>query len=525
MSTAVLEPEMIGETERAWWTNRWLWVGLITIASFALHFWQLGHRPLAHDESLDAWFSWGVRDFGVARYDPVYHGPLRFYLGAGVFNVFGTGIAEARYVAAFAGVVTSAVIAASTTTLGRIGAPVAGVLFTISPTILTVTRTGREDSLIVLLSTLMILLVARAMTAPRPAHLLALGVLMACSFGIKETTFIFGLCSLLFFLGGLVDAWRRPDGASRRALTRLVDLGREPYLWALMAFFAVFAIIFTSMFRYTDGLASGMLDGITYWWSQHEVERGSQPWFFYFAVYAAYEWLLFGVTAAGALVAWRRRSLVGAWFVWMTVSQMIVYAWAGEKFAWLAVHALVPAVLLAGLGGEAIGRRLTRRPSLLVPVLATGVALAVATTVVAIRPAITDGADPRELLVTVQTSVDVPPVAARIRAAYAAGTIESVVVDDSGGGSWPWVWYLHGIPVSFQTLDQTQPLPDADVVIALAMGDPPISEPGAVVERIRLREWWVVDYGAMGIRDALRWFFTRDTWSETGSSDQYVVYR
>ena len=49
------------------------------------HFWQLGRRPLAHDESLDAWFSWQVRDLSVAEYDPVYHGPLRFYLNGRTF--------------------------------------------------------------------------------------------------------------------------------------------------------------------------------------------------------------------------------------------------------------------------------------------------------------------------------------------------------------------------------------------------------------------------------------------------------
>ncbi|MET0907843.1 MAG: hypothetical protein ABWZ99_00110, partial [Ilumatobacteraceae bacterium] len=269
---------------------------------------------------------------------------------------------------------------------------------------------------------------------------------------------------------------------------------------------------------------SGMVDGITYWWSQHEVERGGQPWFFYLVVYGAYEWLLLAVAGLGAIVAWRRRSLIGAWFAWMTLSQVVVYAWAGEKFAWLAVHALVPAVLLAGLGAEAVGRSIGRRRGL-APLVGAGAALAVMTTVVAVRPAITDGADPRELLVTVQTSVDVPPVAAQLRAAYAAGEIESIIVDTSGGGSWPWVWYLHDLPVSYQMVDQTQPLPDVDVVIALAQGDPPIVDQGADVERIRLREWWVVDYDDMSLGDAARWFFTRETWNETGSADQYVVIR
>jgi uncharacterized protein (TIGR03663 family) len=499
-------------------------VGIVSAFSFVLHFWDLGRRPLAHDEAIDAWFSWNVRNFEVAEYDPVYHGPLRFYVEGLILRVFGPGIAEARYLAAMAGVVATAVIAASTRTLGRFGAPFAALVFTVSPTVLTVTRTGREDSSVVLVSLGLLLVVAHALVAPRPAHIVALGTLLAMSFGLKETTFIFGLCTLLFLLAGLAVARRRRDSAAGRAVTSLLALGREPYLWGLMAFAVVFAVIFTSGFRYTDGLASGMLDGITYWWSQHDVQRGGQPWFFYFVIYAAYEWLLLGAAAAGAVVAWRRRSLVGVWFAWMAVSQAILYAWAGEKFAWLAVHALVPAVLLGGIGADAVVRRIRTAPaSTRVAAGAVAVTAVVVTTAIAIPPAITNGADPAELLVTVQTSDDVPPVADRLRAAYEAGEIESILVDDSGGGSWPWVWYLHGLPVSYQTVDQSQPLPDVDAMILLAGEFPPAVADDRRVERIRLRRWWVVDYDAMGVDDAVRWLTTRRTWNETGSSDQWIV--
>src|SRR5690606_16768110 len=145
------------------------------------------------------------------------------------------------------------------------------------------------------------------------------------------------------------------------------------------------------------------------------------------------------------VVALRRRSLPGLWFLWMAVAQAALYSWAGEKFAWLALHPLLPAVLLAGIGAEAIARAVAAatRPIVRVAGAIVAAVRVAATTVVAVRPAITHGADPRELLVTVQTSVDVPPVAAELRAALESGAIDSVVVDAAGGGSWPWVWYLH----------------------------------------------------------------------------------
>ena len=152
-------------------TNTGRTLGRFTIAvialSVVLHLWRLGLRPLAHDESIDAWFSWQARHWGVVPYDPVYHGPLRFYLVGPVLGFLGTSAFWVRIVAALAGIATTVMLARSTRTLGRVGAPLAALLFTISPTALTVTRTGREDSLVALVSMAMLLLVARLLTEPR----------------------------------------------------------------------------------------------------------------------------------------------------------------------------------------------------------------------------------------------------------------------------------------------------------------------------------------------------------------------
>lgn len=357
--------------------------------------------------------------------------------------------------------------------------------------------------------------------------MIALGALLAASFATKETTFLFGLAALMFFVGGLVIAWRHPRGAARQAVRRLIALDRTAWSWSLVAFAMVFMVIFTAGFRYAAGLQSGLTDGLRYWWSQHDVGRGSQPWFFHLSIYVAYEWLLIGVAAVGAAVAIRRRSLPGLWFLWMAVAQVALYSWAGEKFAWLAMHPLLPTVLLAGLGAQAIVRRvLTKGARVQALIGAVAVGLIVATTLVAIRPAVTDGADPRELLVTVQTSDDVPRIAAEIRAAVAAGTVSSILIDSGGGGSWPWVWYLHEVPgVSYVDIKPGEALPKADVLIAMAYGEAlPSGVDPATVRRIRLRQWWLPDYSNMGVGDYVRWFFTRRVWNPTGSSDQFVIW-
>lgn len=498
----------------------------VVALSAVLHLWDLGDRPLAHDEAIDAWFSWEARDGAVMRYDPTYHGPLRFYLEGFILDTFGTTAAWARTLAALAGIGTTALIACSRRTLGRIGAPVAALLLTISPTVLTVTRTGREDALIVLATTALLLLVARALVAPRPAHLVGASVILAASFATKESTFLLSLSAATFAIPALLVAWRRPEGEARAAVRRLRSLGLQPVLWSAMAFALTFSFVFTSGFRYPAGLESGALDGLRYWWGQHDVGRGGQPWFFHLAIWAAYDWLLVGLALAGTAVVVRRGSLVGAWFASMALTQALLYTWAGEKFSWLAVHPLVPAVLVAGIGAEALWHR-ARTGAGRTVLVGAGAALSALTLAIAVPPAISDGADPAELLVNVQTAEPVPAVADRLAAAQAAGKLDRILVDAAGGAAWPWSWYLIELDgVEYQLLDLAD-LPDGyDAIIVLAPGtETPEVPDGFVLERFSYRVWWVPDYDGASVGDLLRWAVTREVWSPTASLDQYLLIR
>jgi uncharacterized protein (TIGR03663 family) len=508
--------------DRAW---RYAVLAVVAISVVA-HIWKLGVRPLAHDEAIDARFSWQARNFGVMEYDPVYHGPLRFYLEGMVLRFFGISAGWTRLVAALAGIASTALIATSRRTLGRVGSIVAALVFVVSPTVLTVTRTGREDSLTGLVSLGLLLIVARSFERPTTRQAIAVGALLATSATIKETTFIFGFAAACFVVGLAVVALLRPDGAGRRWFRGLGGLGLEAWMWSAVAFLAVFMVVFTSGFRYAGGLESGALDGIRYWLGQHDVGRGSQRWHFYITILLGYEGLM--LLLAGIGLAWsiRRRSVVGAWFATMAFVQLAVYSWAGEKFAWLALHPVIPLVLLGGLGAQAVADRnfetTTRRA------LAAALAVAlVGTGALAVRPAITDGDDPRELLVTVQTSRSVPEIAARLQSMQDEGSVDRILIDERDSGSWPWAWYAQPLrEVAYATIDPALPLPEGyDAYIVSASTDLPPVPTGFAVERFALRRWWLPDYDDVSIGDLARWFVTRETWNDTGSSDQFFIVR
>ncbi len=503
----------------------------VVLCSAVLHLVDLGRRPLAHDEAIDAWFSWQAHTTGPIEYDPVYHGPLRFLLEGFVLGHFGTTPAWTRVVAAAAGIAATILLVSQRRLLGRHGSVIAAVLFTISPTMLTVTRTGREDSLTGLVSLALLVVIADALLGPRPRHIVGAAALLAVSFTLKETTFIVGFAGACWFAGLAVIAVARPHGSSRRFFATLRALGSPPWMWATVVFVAITALVFTGGFRYDAGFASGMIDGIRYWLGQHDVRRGSQRWFFYATIYAGYEWLLLLAAAIGSIVAVRRRSIVGWWWLVMALIQLAVYSWAGEKFAWLAMHPLIPVVLLAGVGGQAVVERcrcaVRRRPVRVGAVAVTGAVLTAATLYVAVPPAITDGADTRELLVTVQTSERVAELTDEFAAARRRGTLGRILVDGRDSGSWPWAWYLHPFDdVAWIDLQPDQPLPDGfDAYIVSATGPAPPIPAGYAVERFPLRGWWLPDYDRASIGDLARWFLWRETWNDRASSDQYLIVK
>src|SRR5262245_48971038 len=83
--------------------EHWLWVGLTALPPI-LRFWGLGDKPLHHDESMHAFYSYMyARNPSGYEYDPLLHGPFQFHavgiffaLVLGLQHLFGVGGAAAN---------------------------------------------------------------------------------------------------------------------------------------------------------------------------------------------------------------------------------------------------------------------------------------------------------------------------------------------------------------------------------------------------------------------------------------------
>ena len=143
--------------------------------------------------------------------------------------------------------------------------------------------------------------------------------------------------------------------------------------------------------------------------------------------------------------------MLRAFLVWAFALSLAIYSWAGEKFAWLVLHPLLPLILLAGLGVQALwearGTRLGQA------------ALAVAAVARDLRPG--------GVVVGQRRAPRRPARAARLDAVLGGGQARgrrrstamarkqpklTVTIDSADGATFPYAWYFRDLNVGYLDL-------------------------------------------------------------------------
>ena len=157
--------------------------------------------------------------------------------------------------------------------------------------------------------------------------------------------YITGFVAFTFFAGLLLR-----EGRGGETAAKLKSVGWEAWVWALAAFAATFTLLFTVFLTNPAGLWDGLYESLDYWLGQHEVGRGGEKPYFYVVVLFAHEWPVLLLAGVGTVLAFRQPTVLRAFLVWAFALSLAIYSWAGEKFAWLVLHPLLPLILLAGIG-------------------------------------------------------------------------------------------------------------------------------------------------------------------------------
>jgi uncharacterized protein (TIGR03663 family) len=500
--------------------------GVLVAVALILRLVGLSERPFHHDESQDAYFSYIFRQTGDYQYNPLLHGPFRFYLTALMYILFGDSDFTARLAPALMGTLMIPLCFGLRRTLGRGAALGMAALLAFEPTYLYFSRFAREDIYIACITLALLVVVFRFLDRPRKHHPALIGALLAVSFATKESTFITVFVMGTFFLAVLAY---RP---SRRLVWGPVSgVGLESWGWALAAFAGVFTLLFTTFLTHPGGLWDGIYTGLKYWLGQQNVGRGGEPFYFYLVVLFGEEWPALLLGAIGAVAVWRRPTLLGAFLIWDFLVSLVVYSWASEKFAWLVMHPLLPLLGLSGLGLQAIwtSRNKVWR--------AVGIAAAALGLFYAAYSSYLvnakHGADPRELLVSTQSSTQVKDVADQVLG-LAAGRGPgrpplSVTIDAAEGATFPYAWYFRHLATGYIDLQQANAAPPTtDVVVMTETARTRLLKAlgGYTGRRFDFRVWWVRDYkGALDPGDWWRWMTARKVWNPTGGMKEWLYIK
>ena len=501
--------------------------GAILVLGLIVRFIALGERAFHHDESQDAYFSYLFRQSGDYEYNPLLHGPFRFYLTALMYVVFGDTDFTARLAPALMGAAMIPMCWGLRNLLGRQAALIAAIFFAFGPSFLYFSRFAREDIYFASLSLALVVVIWRGIEQPRKYHPALIGVLLALLFATKETTFIsLFVMGTFFMFCFLIPDWRR------QIVRALTVPGWDGWGWFVAAFAIVFSLLFTTFLTHPSGLKTGVVDGLDYWLGQHEVRRGGEPWEFYSWILVTIEWPMLILGTIGAVSLWKRNSMFAAFLVWYFFLSLAVYSWAGEKFAWLVLHPLLPVILLAGVGLQAIWHARGA-------VKAGGLAFAgVALLYVFLSSWWVNhdrGADPREFLVSTQSSVQVKQVADQVQAlADSRGPTQpplTVTVDSAEGATFPYAWYFRHLSSGYIDYQQTiaEP-PTADVLILTDASKARMEQAGQLAaydgRQFDFRVWWVRDYPAgRNVGNLFRYITERKTWNPTGGMKEWLYIK
>jgi uncharacterized protein (TIGR03663 family) len=492
---------------------------VLVAVALALRLYDLGDRPFHHDESQDAYFSWIFFKDHTYEYDPLLHGPLRFYLTAGVYALFGASDFTARLAPALMGTLMVPLPYLLRRQLGRVAAFAGAVLLAAGPSYLYFSRFAREDIYIAAITLALLVAVFRFLDRPRRHHPAVIGALLALSFATKETSFITLFVAGTFFLAVLATRHRQ------RLLAPVRGVGLDAWGWGLAAFVGVYTLLFTTFLTHPEGV-QGLYTGLDYWLGQHSVRRGGESDVFYAIVLAGVEWPALVLGAIGAVAALRRPTLLRVFLIWAFAVSLVVYSWAGEKFAWLVLHPLLPLVLLAGVGVQAIWearRSWVGRLGIVIAIVSFAYAGYASFLVNAVHRA-----DPRELLVSTQSSEEVAKVARHVVAqAEASDRPFTVTIDSAEGATFPWAWYFRDLDVGYIDLSEAGTPADSDVLILTQASHDRLAKQltGYTSREFPFRVWWVRDYGAVSLGNWWRWLTEREPWNATGGMPEWLYER
>ena len=214
-----------GSAVRIWSGRpRFGWVGAgflaLMLVALVLRMFELDSRTMHYDEAIHIHYAWRLAESEGTRWgwpwifggdfihSPWMHGPFQIELTALIFKLFGDTDFTARLGYVLFGTALVGLPYYLRDYLGRAAVLLAGVMLTLSPSLLYFSRFGRNDIIMLFWATALLVLMWRYVNEGRHRYLYLASAVLALMFATKETAYlvvaIFGALMFLLALPDLV---------------------------------------------------------------------------------------------------------------------------------------------------------------------------------------------------------------------------------------------------------------------------------------------------------------------------------
>jgi predicted membrane-bound mannosyltransferase len=499
-------PVVLITVERLYWAI----IALYAVASRCL---MLGRRPLGPAEARQALAAYQTMHVGVTPGPPAAWIQL---LDAALLAAGGTSDLSARLLFAFGGIALVLIAFAFRRSIGRTGALAMATLAALSPSITYFARSGVTQELALLAALTVVVLFEAIARHPSVGRAIGLGCAIGLALSADAQNLVVGAS---FAVGlALMGIWRLANAEQRRLNFR-IWWQRYAQLLLMVFIFAVLSWSVAGSGFFSQPFFHALGGAMRANWAGPAAPGSALG--LGLAMVTFYEFLIAVAALIGALVV--VTNLAGARFP-LAVFSLIWTIMAGAFFlltpvfspAWI-VEILVPAIVLGGIGIEALSR--TRGWSLIFyPLAALGLAtlcVQMATNFAIVAPDPTEAVWARHALLFWSE----PTTAAGAREA-----LQRAVAADPASIKTAWVdsdssvlrWYLRNLRPAHNAAG-------ADLIAGA--GEAPTGWPIGGRSSFDLESWWRPDLRGLSARQAIRFLLLARSWRGLESREVTVLTR
>jgi len=308
-----------------------LFIFCIFVFFIITRFYNLGLKPLHHDESMFATFAYNLYQGQGYQYQPILHGPFLIDVNAFVYLVLGDSNFTCRLITALFGIGIF-ILLFNFRKLQRNNFFIySSVLIAISPTLMYYSRFLRNDVLFAFFSLLCVFSAYKYFRSDKKQHLYFMilsAFLLMC---IKENFIIFFFTLITYlYVVNIIEKFRyvQKEECVFNNFIKKPYKDKYDFFIAILIGIIIYVTLYTTFFTNLKGFLDGLFrESFKYWWEQNKLHRLKGPFHYYIPILFIYEFpaLLFCTIGMISDILLAKRKKFLRIFIWLIVNIIILY--------------------------------------------------------------------------------------------------------------------------------------------------------------------------------------------------------